>query len=680
MSKPKPEATPNTLTIGVDIGGTFTDFVVADGGRLVVHKEPSTPHDPSEAFLRGLAALDLRPPARIVHGSTVATNAVLERRGARAALLTTAGFRDVLEIGRQTRRELYSFTPTKATPLIPRERCFEVPERVDKHGCVIEPMDEVALAGVLDAIIASGAESLAVVFLFSFANPEHERRAEVLAASRGLQVSLSSDVLPEYREYERASTTAANAYVAPLMDRYLSRLEERLAEWADGASWGRLQIMQSNGGIISPRTARAQAVRTVLSGPAGGVVGASRIARDAGFARIITFDMGGTSTDVALVDGVPTTSTEGAISDLPIRVPMLDIHTVGAGGGSIARVDPAGGLRVGPESAGADPGPAAYGCGTVATVTDANVALGRFALSQRLGDLLTLDADRAREAVTAVAEALGLSCEAMAAGIVRVANVQMAGAIRRVSVERGHDPRVCCLVAFGGGGPLHACDLADETGIPTVLIPRYPGALSALGMLLTGIQKDYSRTVMHRSADNPERLDTEFADLERTAAADLHAEGVAEPDITLSRLADVRYQGQSYELTIPAAATEAGDTDVAALQSAFHAAHRLRYGHAADDAPVEIVNVRLQATGAVPQPTLPSALEKGGVAPVPRGSQPVFVDGGWSQAAVHARPELLPGHRFVGPALITQADSTCWIPPGWIVRIDGWYNVVASRS
>ncbi|MGV3721075.1 MAG: hydantoinase/oxoprolinase family protein, partial [Actinomycetota bacterium] len=515
------------MAVGVDIGGTFTDFVVADGARLTVHKEPSTPHDPSEAFLRGLTALGVLPPARIVHGSTVATNAVLERRGARAALLTTAGFRDLLEIGRQTRRELYSFTPTKPLPLIPRERCFEVRERVDKHGAVLEPLGEVELDRVLDAVVASGAESLAVVFLFSFVNPEHERRVGERAQARGLQVSLSCEVIPEYREYERASTTAANAYVAPLMDRYLARVEQRLAEWAGDAPFGRLQIMQSNGGIISPDTARREAVRTVLSGPAGGVVGASRIARDAGFGRIVTFDMGGTSTDVALVDGWPVTSTEGSISELPIRVPMLDIHTVGAGGGSIARLDPAGGLRVGPESAGADPGPAAYGRGEAATVTDANVVVGRYDLSQILGGRLTLDADRARRAVRSVAEGPDLSPDDLAAGIIRVANVQMARAIRRVSVERGHDPRDFCLVAFGGGGPLHACDLAEETGIPTVLIPRFPGALSALGMLLTDIRKEYSRTVMHGPYEDPARLDAAFEALERTAAVDLAAEGIA---------------------------------------------------------------------------------------------------------------------------------------------------------
>jgi N-methylhydantoinase A len=393
------------LAVGVDIGGTFTDFVVVRDGSIEIYKVPSTPSDPSAAFLRGVEELGLPAGARYVHGSTVATNAVLERRGARAALLTTDGFRDILELQRQTRTELYSLAPTKPQPLIPRVRCFEVPERVDRHGAVLEPLVEAGLERVLDAIVASGAESLAVVFLFSFANPEHERMAGEQARARGLSVSLSSEILPEYREYERASTTAANAYVAPLMDRYLDRLDTRLAE----KGRERLQIMQSNGGIISVETARREAVRTVLSGPAGGVVGAWKVAAAAGFERLLTFDMGGTSTDVSLVEGAPVTSSEGTISGLPLRIPMLDIHTVGAGGGSLARLEAGARLRVGPESAGADPGPAAYGRGTEATVTDANLVLGRLRPEAFLGGRMTLDAERAREAVLAIARPLKLT-------------------------------------------------------------------------------------------------------------------------------------------------------------------------------------------------------------------------------------------------------------------------------
>lgn len=678
MPQPEPLISKSEpVVVGVDIGGTFTDFVVVREGALTIYKVPSTPADPSEAFLRGLDALSVRLPARLVHGSTVATNAVLERKGARAALLTTEGFRDVLEIGRQTRLQLYSLTPTKHVPLIPRERCFGVPERIDKNGGVLTPLDEAALEEVLDAIVAMGAESLAVVFLFSFANPDHERRAGERARSRGLSVSLSSEILPEYREYERASTTAANAYVAPLMDRYLGHLEQRLEERAQSEGvpgYGRLQIMQSNGGVISVETARREAVRTVLSGPAGGVMGAWRIGALAGFDHLITVDMGGTSTDVALIEGAPVTSSEGSISELPIRIPMLEIHTVGAGGGSLARVDAAGGLRVGPESAGADPGPAAYGRGEQPTVTDANVTLGRFHPPSFLGGRMMLHADRAVAVVDELAGKLGLAREVMAEGIVRIANVQMARAIRRVSVERGHDPRDFCLLAFGGGGPLHACDLADETGVPHVLIPRYPGALSALGMLLTEIQKEYSRTVMRPVVGNLHDLAAVFHELEARAREDLIAEGVAESEQSLLRTLDARYSGQSYELSVPA-----GSLDSEGIQERFHAAYRQRYGYASEDAPVEIVTVRLRATGKVPQPTLPFSGEQSSEAPTPLDRQPVFVSGEWQEAPVYRRADLRPGQEFCGPALIAQEDTTSWIPLGWSARIDGWYNVLASR-
>jgi len=664
--------------IGVDIGGTFTDFVMVRDGTLIVYKQPSTPADPAEAFMRGLDSLGVQLPARLVHGSTVATNAVLERKGARAALLTTEGFRDVLEIGRQTRLQLYSLTPTKHVPLIPRERCFEVPERVDKHGSVLVALDEDALERVLDQVVAAESESLAIVFLFSFANPDHERRAGERAQARGLAVSLSSEILPEYREYERASTTAANAYVAPLMDRYLGHLERRLKARAAAsglAGYGRLQIMQSNGGVISVETARREAVRTVLSGPAGGVMGAWRIGARAGFEHLITVDMGGTSTDVALIEREPVTSSEGSISELPIRIPMLEIHTVGAGGGSLARADASGGLRVGPESAGAEPGPAAYGRGEQPTVTDANVVLGRFHPPSFLGGRMTLHSERAAAVIDRLAGELGLVREAMAEGVVRIANVQMARAIRRVSVERGHDPREFCLLAFGGGGPLHACDLAEETGVPIVLIPRFPGALSALGMLLTEIQKEYSRTVMRPVEGELHDLAALFDTLEARAHEELAQEGVAAAEIVLTRTLDTRYAGQSYELSVPAACLEAP-----AITGLFHAAHRQRYGYSSEDAAVEVVNVRLRARGKVAQPELPRSDAQASGPPAPFDHQPVFTAAAWCEAPVYRRSELLPGQEFTGPALIVQEDTTSWIPPTWKARVDEWYNILASRA
>jgi N-methylhydantoinase A len=669
---PRPGESGAPAVVGVDVGGTFTDFVVLRSGRLAIHKVRSTPADPSEAFLRGIEELGVPAGARYVHGSTVATNAVLERRGAKAALLTTEGFRDVLELGRQTRLELYALTPSKPLPLIPRERCFEVRERVDRHGRVIETLDEAGLAAALEAVRASGAESLAVIFLFSFANSDHERRAGELAAASGLSVSLSCEILPEYREYERAGTTALNAYVAPLMDRYLRRLDERLAE----RGRERLHVMQSNGGVISVETARREAVRTVLSGPAGGVIGAWRVGAAAGFERLITFDMGGTSTDVSLVDGTPALSAEGTISGLPLRVPMLNIHTVGAGGGSIARADAGGGLRVGPESAGADPGPACYGRGDLPAVTDANLVLGRLQAASFLGGRLRLEPERSRDALGRLAAALGLELEALAEGIVRVANVQMARALRRVSLESGYDPRRFCLIAFGGGGPLHACELAEDVGIPTVLVPRHPGILSALGMLLTDIRKEYSVTVMRAAAWDLRDLDARFRELEERAAADLAGEGVLRAAIRMERRLDARYRGQSYELEVP------GDRlEPEAVAAALHEAHRRRYGYASPAAACEVVNLRLRASGLVTQPELPYA------EPPPDAGRPKEAErqairhaGAWVDCPVFDRADLRPGHAFQGPALVTQEDSTVWVPPSWAARVDGWYNVVLARA
>ena len=659
------------VVVGVDIGGTFTDFVVAGSGGLRIHKVPSTPSDPSEGFLRGLQELGITGDVRYVHGSTVATNALLERRGAQAAFLATGGFRDLLYLQRQTRTELYALNPSRTEPLVPRELCFEVAERVDRHGDVLTPLDEAALERILDRIVAGGAESLAVTFLFSFVRPEHERRVAEKARARGLSVSLSSEILPEYREYERASTTVANAYVAPLMDRYLVRLEGRL-EQQRGAS-PRVQIMQSNGGVISVAQARRDAVRTVLSGPAGGIMGAWQVGQAAGFERLITFDMGGTSTDVAVIEGAPTLSTENAVSGLPIRVPMLDIHTVGAGGGSLARRDAGGGLQVGPESAGADPGPAAYGKGTEPTVTDCNLLLGRLQPDWFLEGRMKLDVGRSRAALEPLGRTLRLDSERMAEGVVRVADVQMARALRKVSVERGHDPRRFCLLAFGGGGPLHACALAEEVGIPEVLIPRYPGILSALGMVLSDIGKEYSRTVM-RPLDGPlDDLDGLFWELERRACEELATEGVAPENAAAERWADLRYQGQSYELSLPVRSLTRGE-----LERSFHEAHRSRFGCASEGAPCELVNLRVRASGRVDKPALPYKEPAAAELPNPAGSARVYMHG-WLECPVFDRDTLQPGTEWVGPALVTQADTTTWLPPGWYARVDGWYNVLARR-
>jgi N-methylhydantoinase A len=558
---------PAAATLGVDTGGTFTDFVLADERGLTIHKLPSTPDDPSRAILQGVEelsgpwdettghCLDHRfaamPPTAYwfsaVHGTTVATNAVLERKGARTAFITTRGFRDLLAIGRQTRLELYALEPTKPEPLVAPRDCYEVDERVDARGGVLCELSPAEAEAVIDRVVRSGAKAVAVTLLFSFAYPAHERLLGEIAARRGLYVSLSSDVSPEHREYERASTTVINAFVGPGMARYLKRLEVELRERGCTS----LQVMQSNGGVISTAVACREPVRTLLSGPAGGVIGAARLAAAAGESRILTFDMGGTSTDVCLVQGEPPLAADGEINHLPVRVPMLAIHSIGAGGGSLARAAAGGALRVGPESAGAEPGPAAYGRGDQPTVTDANLVLGRLQPDAFLGGRMTLHPERSQEALERLGRALGLSPIAAAEGVIKIANVQMARALRRVSVERGHDPRGYCLLPFGGGGPLHACELAALMGIRRILVPPHPGTLSALGLLLSDVIKDYSCTVMAPTERAAAQLEAIFADLEQQAAADMAAEGLARGEFSLHRSVDMRYRGQSYELAVP---------------------------------------------------------------------------------------------------------------------------------
>lgn len=664
------------VSVGVDTGGTFTDLVLFTPQGIRVHKVPSTPDDPSRAILRGLEELGAPPAARVVHGTTVATNAVLQRRGARTAFLTTEGFRDILHLQRQTRTRLYDLYPTRPEPLVPRELCYEVRERVDRTGAVLEPLDEEGLRGLLAALSSAGVESLAITFLFGFANPAHELRAGELAREAGFSVSLGSEVLPEFREYERASTTAANAYVGPLLDRYLDRLDRSLGARAaaSGTAPGPLQIMQSSGGILSAAAARREAVRTILSGPAGGVVGAWAVGRQAGFRELLSFDMGGTSTDVCLVRGEPEPETEGEIDGLPLRVPMLGIHTVGAGGGSLARVEAGRSLRVGPESAGADPGPAAYGKGDRATVTDANLLLGRLLPDRFLGGAMPLYPDRARAAVGKVAAALGLSVDEAAEGIAAVADAQMTRALRKVSVERGVDPRQLCLVAFGGGGPLHACALAEELRIPVVLVPRYPGLLSALGMLLTDPRKEYSRTVMTPMNGPAELLEAAFQALEARARREMEEEGIPPDRIEMFRIVDARFVGQSHELRVPAPSLESG-----ALLQALRRAHRERFGYASDTAAGEVVTVRVQAIGRLALADLPRATVPGRVVPEPVEKRPVRWQGSWREATVYEREDLVPGAEAEGPALVLQPDTTTWLPPGWRLSVDGGYNLVVRR-
>ncbi|RME82754.1 MAG: hydantoinase/oxoprolinase family protein [Caldilineae bacterium] len=666
------------MRIGIDIGGTFTDFVLFDerSGEFRSFKLLSTPKDPSEAVLAGLDELvpggrEGRRGLSIVHGSTVATNALLERKGAVTALVTTEGFRDVLAIGRQVRTDIYDFFSDRPEPLIPEERRLEVRERVDHKGNVLIPLDTAALPALVTQLREQGVESVAICLLFSFLHPEHEQTIAAQLRAAGFFVSPSCEVLPEFREYERTSTTAINAYVSPIMDRYLGRLERELQ--ADD-----FRIMQSNGGSIHARQARAQAVRSILSGPAGGVVGAQYVAAAAGFQRVITFDMGGTSTDVALCDGDIRVTTEGEVGGLPIRIPLIDIHTVGSGGGSIAYVDAGGALRVGPQSAGADPGPVCYGRGgTEPTVTDANLVLGRLAADYFLGGRMSLAAAQAEEALDAMAHALHLTpppgltpAQTAALGVVQVANAHMERALRVISVERGYDPADFTLVSFGGAGGLHACNLARGLGIPRVLIPPAASTLSAFGMLVADVIKDYVQTVM-LPGDTPfAKLEGLLEPLAERGRREIMAEGIAAEAIRLQRLVDMRYVGQSYELTVPLNAD---------YVQAFHAAHHRAYGHSDPTAAVEIVNLRLKAIGAVPRPQLPQAEPD---APDPAsafiGRRPVVLNEGLVETPFYLGEKLRPGHRVPGPALIVQTDTTIFLERGDVARVDERYNLVVE--
>ena len=641
--------------LGVDIGGTFTDFVYWDGAAVRIAKRPSTPQRPAQAVLAGIRALGWDPD-EVIHGSTVATNTLLTRRGARTALITTQGFRDTLVIGRQARPLLYALHPARPGPLAPDRLRFEVRERVAADGSVLRALEDADVTAVLERAQQRGATALAVCLLFSFRNPAHEARIAAMAVAAGFEVSVSHRVLPEHREYERMSTTVANAYVAPAMRRYLDDLEEGLRRQRPV----RLRIMQSNGGSISANRAGREAVRTVLSGPAGGVTGAFQAAREAGFSHVITLDMGGTSTDVSLCPGRMLERTDLTVEGIPIKTPALDIHSVGAGGGSIAWLDSGGALRVGPQSAGADPGPAAYGRGSVPTVTDAHVVLGRLRPDRFLGGAMRLDVERAERAVGVLAGAFGGDIRRTAQAVLDVANANMARALRVISVERGFDPEVFALVAFGGAGPLHACDLADEVGIPTVVIPPGPGVLSAMGMLQADVTKDEAEAVLvtvKADARGPvPALERAFRRLQQRARAALAADGYRRA-VRIERSADLRYAGQSHELPVPLG----GRASAAAIRRALADAHEERFGHADPERAVEVVVARVKARAAGFRAPAGAVAEPTGAAT--NSSARVVWDRARRTAVVDRARVRRGGLR--GPAILTQLDSTILVPPGW---------------
>ena len=668
-----------TVRIGVDTGGTFTDLLCLDSRGLRVHKLRSVPSDPSSAILAGIRALlntDLSDDAlEVTHGSTVATNAVLERKGARLALITTAGFEDVLRIGRQTRPELYNFMVRRSEPLVAPELTFGLRERIAADGSVLQQLDPAELTALISTLHEKQIDSVAVCFLHSYAFPQHEQQAAAALRAAGFRVSTSHEVLPEYREYERWATTAVNAYVAPLMARYLDRLQQNLGN-------AKLRIMQSNGGSISAARAATEAVQTILSGPAAGVIGAQALGALSGHTRLITFDMGGTSTDVSLVDGIIATTSESLVGDLPVRLPVLDIHTVGAGGGSIAWIDAAGGLRVGPRSAGADPGPVCFGTGTELTVTDANLLLGRLDSSYFLGGRLTLDLTRTQKITSAFAAKLNLTVPALAEGILRIANANMERAVRVVSVQRGFDPRDFALLAFGGAGGLHACDLAAALDISTVLIPEHSGVLSALGMLLADVAKDYSASVLRPGTKlTPADLQSRLAPLITQAEHDLAVEGFSPEQITLTAALAMRYQGQAFEIGIPLPTHALTEADLAALDLDFHRRHAKLYGYSNPHRATEAVQLRLRATGCTAKPSLPvtTNLEKQKLPTPDAARSAIFADATLSTPIFH-RSRLTPGMYGAGPAIIVTGESTNVIPPHWSWHIDSAGTLVATKT
>lgn len=654
------------MRVAIDTGGTFTDCVYLEGGELRALKVFTTPRDPSDAVLKALERISGNGALEVRHGTTVGTNAMLEGKGARVAFVTTAGFEDTIAIGRQTRSRLYDwFAPAPLCP-VPRELRLGVPERVSAEGVALRSPTEAELQSLADQVRANGAEAIAISLLFSFVNPATEERVEAALRCLDIPISTSHRILPEFREYERASTVFANAYLSPMMQKYLLRLEEQVAnKYA-----GQVRVMQSSGGIIAARVAAQEPVRTVLSGPAGGVIGAWQMARWAGFDKIIGIDMGGTSTDVFLAEGSgPKHTRESMIAGVPVSVPMLDIHTAGAGGGSIARFDAGGMLRVGPESAGADPGPICFGRGMEPTVTDANLLLGRLDEASFLGGGILLDRNRSEDILLERRGVLKTARE-FAAGIVRVVETEMEKAIRLISIERGYDPREFTLVAYGGGGPLHACSLARALRISRVLIPAMPGALSAVGILLADTVRDFSQTVM-LPGEAYGSLSETFDALEQRAAGEFNEEGLQG---VAHRSIDMRYRGQGYELNVPYDAQFPQDSF-----GEFHRLHQQRYGFSDVQRPVQIVNARLRMISAG-EPYAPPrrALVSGDGSAALYAEREIFFDGEFVRSRLYRRDSLKSGETINGPAMITEYTSATLLSPGCSAQVDGFGNLVIT--
>ncbi len=681
--------------IAVDSGGTFSDFACfdEDTGRISITKVASTPNDPSQAILRGLELMQ-REGIRsqdigfFCHGTTVGTNALLEGKGARTALLVTEGFRGVYEVAEQARPygpAIFDIMYDRPSMLVPRSLTGEVRERVDFRGEVLLPLDEEVLRATVAQLAKQGIESIAVCLLFSFLHPEHERRIRTIIAEElpDCSVSLSCEILPQIREYYRLSTTVINAYLQPMLARYISRLESRLLD--AGVATPQKYVMQSNGGMSTFDTAARKAVTTVLSGPAGGVAAAMATCRACGIANVISFDMGGTSCDVTLIrDGQAAFASRGKIEGRDIAVPMMDINTVSAGGGTIARVNRVGDLAVGPNSAGAAPGPPCYGRGgKMPTITDCNLVLGYLSADNFLGGRMQLDVAKARRAIEdEVARPLAMSVEDAAEGIVRIINVKMGQAIKAISTMRGHDLREFMLLAFGGAGPLHASRIARDLGLAGVIVPPHPGVYSAIGLLMADVKHDYVQSRMSPITDlSVDMIETTFEHLERQAMTELRHDGFSEAQINLERAIDMRYAGEGHELTVVSPASALRSGGIKGVRNSFDTLHKAMFGHMAPDEPVEVVSYRVRGTGAVSAPSIPKFTPTGAaLADALRTHRQVCFDGRRVTCPVYQREHLDVEVTIAGPAILDQFDCTTVVCPDQIATVDGWKNVIITEA
>lgn len=660
---------PESVQIGVDTGGTFTDFFIVQNGCISIRKILSTPANPAEAILEGIRSEIHSPEACfIIHGTTVATNALLERKGGPIGLVTTSGFEDILFIARQTRTRLYSLQGEERSFILPRSLCFGIDERTTADGCMERSPSDEDLEALARLLRKNKLVSVAVSLINAYADNRNEEKIGRFLEKNGFTVSISSRLLPEYREYERTALATVNAYLVPVITRYLDQLQTKLGRTD-------LRIMQSNEGFISPDKAKREPIRTSLSGPAGGVVAAFHVGRAAGADHLITFDMGGTSTDVSLIDGKIRQTHEGSVGNFPVRLPIIDIHSVGVGGGSLTFLDKGGALRVGPESAGANPGPACYGKGSRATVTDANCVLGRIVPRFFLGGAMPIFPDRSEEAIGRLARQIGKSIPETAEGIIAIANANMEKAIRVISIERGHDPRFFTLFSFGGAGGIHAADISRNLRIPRIIVPKNAGVLSAMGFLLSDSIRDYSQSLLAAERTiSEDHLSGRFNELADLGLREMEDEGFSGTEVHLFRSLDLRYSGQSYEINIPHGSRME-------WLEAFHQSHCRLYSYAHLDRDVEIVNIRLKAVGSGRKLKLqkhPPRKTDSKKACIER--QPLFYGGSRMDVAVFDRALLFPGFHIKGPALAADYESTTFCPPGYRMVVDSYLNLIITHE